>query len=227
METINMIYIGGYSESIQKCIDSFARFHTVDVWEYKQPEPPIEPGSLPQTKIIQVPIVPKSFTNCNLKDANRIFPHGQLHKNLWNIPAITDWVRINLIYQIGGWYSDMDNFCLAPLDFAEPNIFTYINGNSGGLINSIFKCEKGSPILKNLIDTHSFDKDKAAYVEFSDKCKEKDAVYLPSNILHGQMKELGILDLSKTKVIHLFGTRFTARNLDLIDQINIKVNGST
>lgn len=210
MTEINMISVGGHSESIQKCIDSFAKFHTVNLWEY--PDPTIN----------------HQFENCINKDANEIFPQENLHKNLWNKLAICDWLRINLIYQLGGWYSDCDNYCLASLDdLTEPNIFTYLTGDSGRLINSIFKCEKGSPILKNLIDTYTFDPDKAAYIEFSDKCSGQISVYLHSEILHTQMKELDTCDLSKVKVIHLFATRMTERNLGYIQQIKTKFNVST
>lgn len=204
MKTIvHMIWIGDYSQSVQECIDSFALYHEVHLWSY----------------------TPQTFANCVLCDANEIHPEADLHENLDRIPSITDWLRINLIYQLGGWYSDCDNYCIAELDIPFENVFTYFTGSSGDLNNSIFKCEKGSSILKALIDSYSFDPDRAAYLEFSDKCLGKSAYYLDSNFLHFKMKDLDSLDTSLTKVVHLFSARKETANLKLINQLKTKIDG--
>lgn len=222
MKTIvHMIWIGDYSQSVQAGIDSFAKYHEVHLWSYP----------IPKFDIVLPPGVvlpePKTFINCTLRDANEIHPEVDLHGNLTRIPAITDWLRINLIYKLGGWYSDCDNYCIGELDipFDFDNVFTYFTGNTGDLNNSIFKCEQGSTILKELIDSYSFDPDRAAYLEFSEKCLGKSADYLDSNFLHFKMKDLDTLNTSVTKVIHLFSARKETANLKNIEQIKAKING--
>lgn len=221
MTTINMIWLGDHSESVQGCIDSFARFHQVHLWSY--PAPPIDiilpPGVvLPEIKI---------YASCILRDANEIINQADLHANLTRIPSITDWLRINLIYQLGGWYSDCDNYCIGELDFKRREVFTFFSGESGDLNNSIFKCSKGSPILKELIDSYTFHPDRAAYLEFSEKCSGKPALYLNSDILHFKMQDLDRLEPASTKVIHLFSARRESKNLEFINQIKEKLNGSS
>lgn len=219
MTAVHMIWIGDYSQSVQACIDSFARYHQVHLWSYPIPKVEID---LPLGVVLPEP---KVFSNCILRDANEIHPQADLHGNLTRIPSVTDWLRINLIYQLGGWYSDCDNFCIGELDFKRRDIFTYFSGESGDLNNSIFKGSKGSPILKELIDTYSFHPDRAAYLEFSEKCSGKPALYLHSDILHFKMQDIDRLDIEKTKVVHLFSVRNETKNLEFINQIKTKING--
>jgi hypothetical protein len=90
----------------------------------------------------------------------------------------SDWVRINMIYQLGGWYVDLDTWCLKPLDFDAPYVFvseaifgamrnpkeapippptTYISTGKTPqdhhhINGCIFKAPKNSPFLQWIID---------------------------------------------------------------------------
>jgi len=201
---INMFWMGKSIASVQQCIDSFARFHAVKMWSYTDQE----------------------YVNCEVKNANEILPVEDLHENLYHKTAISDWFRMNLIHQLGGWYSDCDNYCLSPIDFSEENIFTYFKGETGDLNNSIFKCAAGSPILREAIDNFTFNKDVPAYLYFSAMCLGKEATYLHSDILHFRGDKLATLDPTRTKVIHLFQSSNEARNIELIEQIKATINVS-
>lgn len=203
MQELNMFWMGRSIASVQQCIDSFARFHSVKMWCYTS----------------------QDYVNCEIKNANEILPSEDLHENLFHKTSISDWFRINLTHQLGGWYSDSDNYCLSELDFPEANIFTFFKGETGDLNNSIFKCEAGSQILKAAIDNYKFNKDAPAYLYFGNLCKDKEATYLHSDILHYRHENLATLDLNRTKVIHLFQSSNEARNLDLIELIKTKING--
>ena len=198
-----MIWVGDIQESVQKCIDSFARFHNVYLWTYPQEI---------------------TYTNCTIKDLTEISKLEDVHKNLKLTSFKVDWFRLNIIYKYGGWYSDCDNYCIAPLDFKESTIFTYFTNNKGDINNSIFKCPKESNILKELLDTYTFHPHDAPYLEFSKKCANKEATYLHSNVLHFKMKDIDVLDKSITKVIHMFSVRHDSINLDIIETINNKLN---
>lgn len=200
MKPVHMIWIGDLSESVQECINSFARFHEVHLWAYQE----------------------VGFVNCIPEDAETIFPRADFNEDLRTIPSITDWLRVNLIYRLGGWYSDCDNYCLRQLSFEEPDIFTRFSGSEGDLNNSIFKCAAGSPILKDLIDSYSFDPHRAGYLEFSAKCRDKDAAYFPSGILHFKIRDFPAI-APDTHVIHLFSARNETLNMKHINNIKAHV----
>jgi len=198
-----MIWIGDYKESVQKCIDSFAQFHQVYLWTYS---------------------LDIKYNNCIIKDLNEICKLEEVHSNLTLTSFKVDWFRLKILYKYGGWYSDCDNFCINPLDFIEDTIFTYFTGNFGDLNNSIFKCPKESTIIKDLLDTYTFDEHRAPYLEFSKKCLNQNVTYLNSNILHFKIKDLQHLDKTITKVIHMFNVIHDVLNYRNFERINTKLN---
>lgn len=62
----------------------------------------------------------------------------------------SDWFRVNLIYQLGGWYVDMDEVCLQPFDFPDPYVF--VSEYPDGLVNGcIFKAPADCTFLHDII----------------------------------------------------------------------------
>jgi Glycosyltransferase sugar-binding region containing DXD motif len=74
----------------------------------------------------------------------------------------SDYFRYHLIYQIGGWYIDMDTVCLQRFIFEDvPYVFLAENEQTGGpsdkinlsyLTSCLFKAPAGCELLKNIID---------------------------------------------------------------------------
>lgn len=82
----------------------------------------------------------------HLVDANSL---GNLVMGL-NIPHFTDYMRLKLIYNHGGWYSDLDNMLLKPLDFEQEHVFAAMQT---GLNNNIFKAPQKSECVRLMIET--------------------------------------------------------------------------
>ena len=63
----------------------------------------------------------------------------------------SDWFRVNLVFQLGGWYVDMDEVCLKPFDFDDPYVF--VSEFPDRLVNGcIFKAPAGCGPLAWAID---------------------------------------------------------------------------
>jgi mannosyltransferase OCH1-like enzyme len=193
-----MIWEGQYIESIQKSIDSFARFHKVNLWSYTD----------------------QNYKNCTLKDSNEVYPKDNL-PTFNNKQSLSDFLRLHIIYKFGGWYSDCDNICLSKLDIKDDIVLTYFNGAEGDINNSIFKFPKKSSILKNVIDSYDYTL-LPAYLYFSKMLRDSGLNYINSNILHFRGDEVYMLDKNITKIVHLFNSCDGDKNLKIINQIYVR-----
>jgi hypothetical protein len=111
--------------------------HHVYLWVYETPK-------------IELP------NNVFLKNANEIIPEVDIFTYNSNDPVLnhgkgslagfSDIFRYKLLYEKGGWWSDMDVTCLKPLDFSEPYFFK--GDNYLPARGSLMKCPKSSPIMK-------------------------------------------------------------------------------
>lgn len=95
-----------------------------------------------------------------IKDANLIIPRAEIfsisvgpHINSFAIFA--DYFRYKLLYELGGWWSDLDAVCLKPYDFDQEYLF--INEKtrdfSGRIASGIIKCPPHSAIMRYCFET--------------------------------------------------------------------------
>lgn len=73
------------------------------------------------------------------KNTNK-FGHGK-----GSLAGFSDIFRYKLLYEFGGWWTDMDITCLQRLDFNEPFIFR--KNGSKGIVGNLMKCEAKSELM--------------------------------------------------------------------------------
>ena len=73
--------------------------------------------------------------------------------------GFSDIFRYKLLYQEGGWWSDMDVTCLHPLDFPEPYVFRDHN-ETLSVVGNIMKCPAGSQLMLDCYDQASREVDE-------------------------------------------------------------------
>jgi hypothetical protein len=85
------------------------------------------------------------------KDANVIAPKWKIEQ-FQNLANFSDYFRYLLLYKNGGWWSDLDSFCLRPFDFTDPYVFaTQLSSNDGhpqDLCGGVMKVPVNSEIMR-------------------------------------------------------------------------------
>lgn len=114
-----------------------------------------------------------------VKDASEIIPKGEIFKYRFSnqfghgkgsYAGFSDIFRYKLLYEYGGWWTDMDVCCLKPLNFEEEYVFR--THHSLPLVGNIMKSPPKSPLMK------------ACYKEASEKVTENNKDWhLPIQIL--------------------------------------------
>ncbi len=138
-KVINGLWIGDKLSALELLtIRSFlSQGHDFHLWLYKPLAHPLPLGVL-------------------LKDANEIIPEDQIfsytHTNTigqgkGSFAGFSDIFRYKLLYEKGGWWSDMDITCLQPLAFPEPYFFR--NHDFLQVVGNLMKCPAGSVLMKN------------------------------------------------------------------------------
>ena len=175
--------MGNENNLTQYCINSFVNNgYIVNVWSYQR----------------------LSFINCIIKDANEIINYSDLPNELLSYFDISDWFRINLIYKIGGYYSDTDNYCLARFDEFNDSELVVRFGKSGFMFNNcFFRFSSGSKYLKYCIDNYQFNLNDMGYAQFHKAIKEheNELIVVDSTVL-SQMLPCDSISES-TIIIHL------------------------
>ncbi|MGJ1330126.1 MULTISPECIES: glycosyltransferase [Bacteroidota] len=93
-----------------------------------------------------------------IKDANEIFPANEIFlDSIGSLAGFSDMFRYKLIYEYGGWWTDMDIICLKPLDFSQDFVFAterfrYLNEQEYLTASCIFKSPPKSEFLSDLIN---------------------------------------------------------------------------
>lgn len=93
----------------------------------------------------------------NLKDANSILDSSLVFKDRYKSYAtFSDWFRIKLLYDVGGWWVDSDVLCIKPFNVEWPFVFaTEIEKNLGNEIthicNCVIKMPKGNEMGKAIL----------------------------------------------------------------------------
>jgi len=89
------------------------------------------------------------------KDANTIIPENKIfrykYKNQFghgkgSLGGFSDIFRYKLLFEHGGWWTDMDVTCIKPLSFEQPYVFR--THNKLKLVGNLMKCPKNSTLMK-------------------------------------------------------------------------------
>jgi len=149
---INGLWIGKELNPLAVlCIKSFiANGHEFHLWIYDKIK------NIPKGTIIEDAreIIPK----------NKVFFYSKgIHKG--SVAGFSDIFRAKLLYDKGGWYTDMDVTCLKPLNFREKYVFR--NHCEFLSVGNLIKCPKGNNMMlnnyqetKKLIDHNNEDWEK-------------------------------------------------------------------
>jgi len=97
-------------------------------------------------------------TGVIVKDANNIIPESEIYRNIqspseYPYLGFSDYFRVKLIYDKGGFWADTDIICLKQFDFQDDYVFSSEISNikmKDGVASSLFRCPKNSIFLKEM-----------------------------------------------------------------------------
>jgi hypothetical protein len=137
-KVIHGLWIGGALSPLEMlCIKSFqAQGHTFYLWIYEQLLTPPPKG----TVLCSAEEVLPYSAIFRYKYGNE-FGHGK-----GSLAGFSDLFRYKLLYEHGGWWTDMDITCLRPLDF--PTAYVFREHDVLPVVGNLMKCPKGSPLMK-------------------------------------------------------------------------------
>lgn len=91
-------------------------------------------------------------------DANLIIEFSSVFRDIkGSYATFSDWFRIKLLHDVGGWWVDCDVLCLRPFDFKQPYVFATEAFESNGkrnicICNAVIKMPKGSILGKKVLE---------------------------------------------------------------------------
>ena len=139
-KVIQSLWIDSVIDEMQvACIKSFlSKGHEFHLYKYND--------------IVNVP------TGVIVKDANMIINQSFIFKDKFNSYAtFSDWFRIKLVYELGGWWVDCDVLCLKKFDTNWPYVFATEIGivydrEIEQICNAVFKMPKKSSLGKSILN---------------------------------------------------------------------------
>lgn len=119
--------------TIRSFLNHGHRFH---LWAYDNIETP-----LPEECILHnaAEIIPREEVFCY--EYSNQFGHGK-----GSYAGFSDIFRYKLLYELGGWWTDMDVTCLKPLDSEDEYVFR--THHSLPMVGNVMKCPAGSELMK-------------------------------------------------------------------------------
>jgi hypothetical protein len=111
--------------------------HEFHLWTYSDIQSPLPPGVVLRNAS---DIIPKTGV---FKRAE-VDPECGVGRGSFSSP-FSDLFRCKLLYEMGGYWADMDVTCLKPLDFPEPYVF---RSHRVGIAASIVKCPPRSRLMQ-------------------------------------------------------------------------------
>jgi mannosyltransferase OCH1-like enzyme len=108
-----------------------------------------------------------------LKDANEIIAQEKVFKDLEDSYAtFSDWFRVKLLNEIGGWWVDCDTFCIKRFDIDAPYVFAtegFLNDNSrhSRVCNAVLKLPPHSAFGEKVLTQISKKLDAGKFQEIS------------------------------------------------------------
>jgi hypothetical protein len=113
--------------------------YTFRLWVYDSHE---HYPSLPGLEVHNAEeIIPKEMV-FSYKHSNQ-FGHGK-----GSYAGFSDIFRYKLLYEQGGWWSDMDVTCIKRLDFKEPYVFRLSKDKESGVVGNIMHVPAGSTLMR-------------------------------------------------------------------------------
>lgn len=93
-----------------------------------------------------------------MRDANEIIPYNRVFKDSRGTYAsFADWFRFKMLFQLGGWWSDLDSICLRPFHVEKEYCFS----SEGNEIKFIANCGNiKAPKHSEFLDECLFEIDK-------------------------------------------------------------------
>jgi len=136
-QNIHALWIGKkLAPTEQLTIKSFQRNgHIFHLWAYDDIETEIPEGCVIHNA---ADIIPRDEVFCY--NYSNQFGHGK-----GSYAGFSDIFRYKLLYEHGGWWTDMDVTCLKPLDFEDDYVFR--THHSLPLVGNVMKCPKGSGLM--------------------------------------------------------------------------------
>lgn len=100
----------------------------------------------------QIRNIPEGVT---IRDANAIIPKSEIFlfssgKVKKSLAIFSDYFRYKLLYEFGGWWSDMDAICVKPYDFDQEYVIMQEklrDSNAGKIANGVIKCPATAPVM--------------------------------------------------------------------------------
>lgn len=140
-----------------------------------------------------------NFTGLVFEDAGKIIPGSEVYARENADPAcggigkgsygspFSDLFRYKLLYERGGWWTDMDVACLKPLDFGEPWFFR--DHPLLQVVGTVMKCPKGSKVMLS------------AYNKTKELCNPNTTDWLlPNKILNEEIRKEGVLQYRRAGI---------------------------
>jgi Glycosyltransferase sugar-binding region containing DXD motif len=135
---VHALWVGNRLSKLELLtISSFiAHGHHFHLWTYSDLVTPLPKGVL-------------------VHDAESILPRSAVFRSVGtdletgvgngSFAGFSDLFRYKLLYDKGGYWTDMDITCLKPLDFSEPYVF---RSHRLGVVGNLMKCPRGSPVMR-------------------------------------------------------------------------------
>lgn len=96
--------------------------------------------------------------NASVRDAAEIIPRDKVfsykHKNQFghgkgSYAGFSDIFRYKLLYEFGGWWTDMDITCLQRLDFQSDYVFRRSKAEQGDVVGNLMHVPPKSPLMES------------------------------------------------------------------------------
>lgn len=149
-KVVHGLWIGEYLSDIELLTIStyIAQGHEFNLWLYNSLKTPLPQGTV-------------------VKNANEILPASKIFRYKYankyghgkgSVSGFSDIFRYKLLYEHGGWWTDMDVTCLHPLNIVTPYFFRQHHDLL--LVGNLMKCPKGSELMKKCFEQASADVDE-------------------------------------------------------------------
>jgi Glycosyltransferase sugar-binding region containing DXD motif len=132
---VRSLWIGKLSPLERLCMESFVRQgHEFQVFMY-EPADDLPPGVV-------------------VRDAAEILPaesirQNQLGQGKGSFAAFADLFRYRMLHDLGGWWVDMDVFCLRPFTFAAPYV---LGAEDKPVANGVIKVPPGCELMRRICE---------------------------------------------------------------------------
>jgi len=173
---VHALWIGKKLSPIELlCINSFiAQGHEFHLWLYDDIETVLPVG----IKIEDASLIIPASEVFSYSEINQ-FGHGK-----GSYAGFSDIFRYKLLYEKGGWWTDMDVVCIKPLDF--PDEYVFRTHHDFLTVGNVMKCPQRSDLMKR------------CFFEAKEKITTGNNDWnLPIRILNNNVVNLGLLHFVK------------------------------